>query len=158
LGIRGAKIGDWGSTKKLRKLVTDNSLLRAAQSGLAGKDWGAKTGPGESVFRCARENLTEYCLLGGDVRVDLPRGTVKLYAENGDRKTRTEVIRPHPRRWDDWVMANITNVTISSRAEKVQAPRCQKVHLVPAVVVSAGGELLSVRDGVYKTQRKTCRW
>lgn len=122
--------------------MTDSSLLRAAQSGLAGKDWGAKTGPGETVFRCARENLTEYCLLGGDVRVDLPRETVQLYAGEGDRKTRTEMIRPYPRRWDDRVMANITNVTISSGPEKGQAPRCQKVHLVPAIVVSAGGELL----------------
>jgi hypothetical protein len=107
------------------------SIERLRQIGLLEK---------KEVFRCTRETLSEYCLLRGDVRVDLPKGTIRLYAEEEDTGTRTELIQPYPRRWDDPVMIHISNVSVSSVAGKESAPRCRRVHSVPAVLVSAGGK------------------
>jgi hypothetical protein len=91
--------------------------------------------PGAERFECNRESpLTDYCVLRGDVPVDFRTGGVFLIAS-------ILTVRPYARKWDDPVMASVTEQklrSVNARAEP-EAPQCTSYQDSPGVLFSAGG-------------------
>lgn len=98
--------------------------------------------PGTERFECNLEsNLTDYCVLRGDVRVDFRTGGVFLIARHPDTPRGILTVRPYARKWDDPVMASVTEQKLRSmdaRAEP-EAPQCTSYQDSPGVLFSAGG-------------------
>ncbi|XP_054825720.1 xylan glycosyltransferase MUCI21-like isoform X2 [Prosopis cineraria] len=69
--------------------------------------------------------------------VDPTTGTFFVMGPNGSDKPKiVEKIKPYPRKFEDFIMAQIKNITLISGP---QSPPCKVHHIVPALVFSVGG-------------------
>jgi hypothetical protein len=71
--------------------------------------------PDFELFECDRSSdLTDYCVIQGDVRVDYSTGEIVLVARRPETPRGLLRVQPYPRKWDDPVMDTITAQEIYS--------------------------------------------
>ncbi|KAK4263527.1 hypothetical protein QN277_028923 [Acacia crassicarpa] len=82
-------------------------------------------------------NRYDLCKISGPTVVDPTTSTFFVMGPSGSIRPKiVEKIKPYPRKFEDFIMAKIKNVTLISGP---QSPPCKIHHDVPALVFSVGG-------------------
>lgn len=96
----------------------------------------------ESSLICNRSSYrTDVCTMKGDIRTHPASSTLFLVSETAGEEHQQEEkikIKPYTRKWENHTMASVDELSLE-RTDPANAPRCQVIHSVPALVFSTGG-------------------
>ncbi|GAB4840082.1 hypothetical protein Ancab_020791 [Ancistrocladus abbreviatus] len=89
------------------------------------------------VITCDRSHYHyDICSINGPTVLDPTISTLFAVEPSANSKPIIEQIKPYPRKWENFTMPNIKEITLLSGP---QSPECDVVHKAPALVFSAGG-------------------
>ncbi|XP_017970598.1 PREDICTED: uncharacterized protein LOC18610311 isoform X1 [Theobroma cacao] len=94
--------------------------------------------PQRQIISCDRSHREyDLCSINGPTVVDPNTSTFFLMdPTTSSPQSTVEKIKPYPRKWENFPMARIKELTITSSPS---GPRCKVRHKAPAIVFSAGG-------------------
>ncbi|KAK6280931.1 hypothetical protein POUND7_014756 [Theobroma cacao] len=94
--------------------------------------------PQRQIISCDRSHREyDLCSINGPTVVDPNTSTFFLMdPTTSSPQSTVEKIKPYPRKWENFPMARIKELTITSSPS---GPRCKVRHRAPAIVFSAGG-------------------
>ncbi|KAK6251889.1 hypothetical protein QUC31_013609 [Theobroma cacao] len=94
--------------------------------------------PQRQIISCDRSHREyDLCWINGPTVVDPNTSTFFLMdPTTSSPQSTVEKIKPYPRKWENFPMARIKELTITSSPS---GPRCKVRHRAPAIVFSAGG-------------------
>ncbi|MCL7031039.1 hypothetical protein MKW94_009378 [Papaver nudicaule] len=93
--------------------------------------------PNQFIINCdTSHNRYDLCTLNSTTTLDPTNSTFYVWDPQTSSPTILHKIRPYPRKWENFTMARIKELTIVTTPTK---PHCQIQHQAPALVFSAGG-------------------
>ncbi|KAI3916400.1 hypothetical protein MKW92_029006 [Papaver armeniacum] len=94
-----------------------------------------KPKPNQFIINCdTSHDRYDLCTLNGTTTLDPTKSTFYVWDRHTNKKIHR--IRPYPRKWENFTMARIKELTIVTTSTKID---CQIQHQAPALVFSAGG-------------------
>ncbi|MCL7032236.1 hypothetical protein MKW94_018323 [Papaver nudicaule] len=127
------------STKNYQGIITSQPIyLKIIQKQPTYEEHNqSKPKPNQFIINCdTSHHRYDLCALNSTTTLDPTNSTIYVWDPQTSSLTILHKIRPYPRKWENFTMARIKELTIVTTSTQIG---CQIQHQAPALVFSAGG-------------------